>query len=434
MTTDAPPTVNYYEDQSWQDSERRRIKRTRRILVGVLAVLIVLLLIAFIALIAIFQPVGKAASGAQAGGVTWIRSIYGWGKGTDQQLVAPQGTAFGPDGDVWATTQGLGRVVGFRADGTPVSMLFHGTVRDAKPSADAFAFPVAVAVGPDGRVYVADQQKSTVWVMDRNNTVLNKIFVPTPASVAVSNDRLVVGSASGFVIMTPSGQVVKVLGTQGKGINQFNGVHGAAIGKDGTIYVTDQYNNRVSAYDRNGNRKWIVQTGNPGNDKPVRESIVPTVAIGTANMQIPAGITVDGANRLVIADPFGFDLTVLASKDGKLIAKYGQPGTIDGQFVYPSSIAYDSFRDYFAVADTGNGRVQIIRLPGSGGSLVTAFNQTLAGPLGACLFPLLLLLLIIFAIIVYRVFTRRRRKREAEEAAAAQAAAFEAARAGSYEQ
>ncbi|MEI7718208.1 MAG: hypothetical protein WCI78_19340, partial [Mycobacterium sp.] len=105
------------------------------------------------------------------------------------------------------------------------------------------------------------------------------------------------------------------------------------------------------------------------------------------------------------------------SKDGKLIAKYGAPGTVDGQFVYPSSVAYDAFRDWFVVADTQNARLQVIRIPNSGGSTTASLGRALSGPLRACIVPLLLIILAIIAGIIYRV-VKRRRKRRALAAAA----------------
>jgi hypothetical protein len=291
-------------------------------------------------------------------------------------------------------------------------MLYRGPAGDEQQYPNAIAYPVAVAVDPSGLIYIADETKSSVWVMTRDNEIVRRIFVPTPKSIAVSGDRLVVGSASGFVIMSPTGEVIKVLGTQGSGDDQFEGVRGAAIDQAGTIYIADQYNNRVSAYDKNGTRKWIVSTGAPGNAKPVSESIVSTLSSAPARMQIPAGLTVDGAGRLVVVDPFGFDLTVLSPADGSLIAKYGAPGTLDGQFVYPSSVSYDPARDWFAVADTQNTRVQIIRLPGSGGTGMSGARRALSGPLRACVAPLLLILLVIIAAIVSRIVQRRRRRRE----------------------
>ncbi len=410
--SDAP--TQYDEQQGWREAERRRIQRTRRILIGVLAFLVVLLLIASYTLLQIFQPVGRVASTAEAKGVTWVRSIYGWGKGADQQFWGPQGVAIGPDGTIWVTTQGQNRVVGFNPDGSFSSMLFHGKAGDPK-SPNAFTYPTAVAVDPTGLIYIADQPRNMVWVVTRDNRIVRSIYVPIPSSIAVSNDRLVVGSASGFVIMTPAGQVVKVLGTQGKGINQFQGVRGVAIAKDGTIFAVDQYNNRISAYDRNGRRKWILNTGSPGNQKTLKKSVAASaVTSSPANMQIPAGLTIDGAGRLVVADPFGFDLTVLSAKNGSLIAKYGSPGTVDGQFVYPSSVAYDPTRDWFAVADSQNARVQIIRLPDSGGApFAAAINTALTGPLRACLIPLLLILLVIVIAAINAWLRRRRRRRAA---------------------
>jgi sugar lactone lactonase YvrE len=398
------------EQQGWREAERRRIQRTRRTLIGALAVLVVLLLIASFALLQIFQPVGKVASSAESNGVTWVRSIYGWGKTADEQFAAPQGVAIGPDGTIWATTQAQNRVVGFNPDGSFNAMLYQGPAGSAAKFPNAFTFPSAVAVDPAGLIYIADQPRSTVWVVSRDNKIVRSIFVPTPSSIAVSNDRLVVGAASGFVILTPTGGVVKVVGTQGKGIDQFQGVRGVAIAKDGTIFVTDQFNNRLSAYDRNGVRKWILSIGNPGNQKKITTSNKSTVASAVADMQIPAGMTIDGAGRIVIADPFGFDFAVFDPSNGKILAKYGNPGTIDGQFVYPSDIAYDASHDWFAVADTQNGRVQIIRLPGSGGSTLSGVNRTLTGPLRACIIPLLLIILVIVGGIIYRVMNRRRRR------------------------
>ena len=61
--------------------------------------------------------------------------------------------------------------------------------------------------------------------------------------------------------------------------------------------------------------------------------------------------------------------------------------------------------------DTQNGRVQIIRLPGSGGSGLAGANRVLTGPLRACIIPLLLIILAIVAGIIYRVMKRRKNKR-----------------------
>jgi hypothetical protein len=113
---------------------------------------------------------------------------------------------------------------------------------------------------------------------------------------------------------------------------------------------------------------------------------------------------------LVLVDAFGFDIVVLDASDGSFIARYGDAGVQDGSFVYPSGISYDPARDYFAIADTSMGRVQIIRLPGSGGSPLAAVNRTLLGPARACLVPLALLFLVIVGGLAYRAVRNRRRR------------------------
>jgi hypothetical protein len=101
---------------------------------------------------------------------------------------------------------------------------------------------------------------------------------------------------------------------------------------------------------------------------------------------------------------------VFDPKDGKFIAKYGEYGPQDGQLIYPSSIDYDSQRDWFAVADSGNSRVQIVRIPDSSsqGGPAAGIRRALSGPLRACLVPLLLLLVLL----ILFVWRSRRRKKE----------------------
>jgi len=78
--------------------------------------------------------------------------------------------------------------------------------------------------------------------------------------------------------MSPTGEPIKVVGTQGKGVGPVPGGSWRGDRKDGTIYIVDQYNNRLSAYDRNGIRKWIISTGSAGNEKPVASSVVATTS------------------------------------------------------------------------------------------------------------------------------------------------------------
>ncbi len=87
--------------------------------------------------------------------------------------------------------------------------------------------------------------------------------IPKPVSVAVSEDRVVVGAISGSRFSRSDGKPIKIVGSRGKGDDQFDYVHGVAIGDNGNIYVVDSWNNRLSAYDPTGKRLWIKRTGKP---------------------------------------------------------------------------------------------------------------------------------------------------------------------------
>ncbi len=78
---------------------------------------------------------------------------------------------------------------------------------------------------------------------------------------------------------------------------------------------------------------------------------------------------------MVFADAFAFAIYVVDVEEQSIVAAYGEQGEADGLFNYPTGIAYDPDRDWFAVADTANGRVQIVRIPGSGGSPLAAARR-----------------------------------------------------------
>jgi sugar lactone lactonase YvrE len=381
---------------------RRRSKRGRQVMAFVLVVLFLLLIGVSFFLVQLVLPSGKVASNPnEAGGLEWTRSIYGWGKAKTQQMVGPGSIAIGPGGTIWTTDAGTKGVIGFNPDGTYNTML-AGTAQAPLIS------PTDIGTDPAGNVYIAENTTNRVVVMTPQGALLRVIRVQTPTAVTASSDRIVVGSNGGFAILDKEGNPIKIIGTNGSADGQFDRVNGVVIGPDGKIYVVDTYNNRISAYDRLGNRLWIVSTGNPGNKSQISQSTAPKTSNAQANLQLPLQMTMDANGRLVVVDPFDFSLTVLDAKNGQLIAKYGAFGGEDGKMLYPSGVGYDATRDWFVVADTTNNRIQIFRLPGSApGSVAGTFSRMLAGPTRALLFPLVLLLSAPVVPLVNRWWKRR---------------------------
>jgi len=392
--------------------QKVRSRRGRRILGLVIVVLILLLgLSSYLLYRLVSVPGGGTQSGAQDGtGLTWIRSIYGVDNTVQGTLERAQAAVSDADGSIWVVDSIHRSLLHFTVDGRYISEI-------TGPAESPLDTPSRFAIGPDGLFYVCETAGDAIAVLDRDGQDAGSFKIPEPVSVAVSEDRIVVGAISGFAILDKSGQPIKVVGTRGKGPDQFDYVHGVAIAENGNIYVADSYNNRLSAYDPEGNRLWIVRTGSPNNSANTDSgSLVVTEAPDAAlkgddAMQLPLGITIDGAGRIVVIDMFGCNLGVFDSKDGSLIAKYGEVGPDDGELFYPVSVGYDPNRDWFTIADALNDRVQIVRLPDSGGdgAAAAAVRRAMAGPLRACILPLLLLLL---ALIVAFVIRKMRQRRE----------------------
>lgn len=384
--------------------------RARRTMIAIVIIVILLLLAASALLFWIAKPVGTIARGEQAGGLEWVRSIYGWGEVESEQLLTPNDVAIAPDGTIWVTDQARARVMGFNPDGTYKTLLHQGPVGSSPFSLE---MPTSVAVDETGLIYVGELEGDAVTVFTEDNEVVRQYMVPEVSAVAARDGRVVAGSRAGFIIFDTEGEVIRLVGEQGSGDGQFDGVAGITISAEGTIFVSDQFNNRISAYDREGERLWIREMGLPNNTGMNAGMSEETTA--EAKMALPARMTTDGAGRLVVADPFDFGLTILDAGSGDLLAKYGAMGSADGQFTYPNGVSYDPDRDWFAVADSANSRVQIVRLPDSGAAPLAAVRRSLSGPLRACFVPLLLILLVIVLWGVREIVARRRRRDEDSE-------------------
>lgn len=408
-TTQAPTVVQT------RTITRTRSTRGRRVMVVVLIFLLFLLLIAGYFLMKLVRPAGDIATGDSAAGIEWVRSIYGWGPTAAEQLNRPGTVGIAPDGTIIVPDMKTNtEVIRFNPDASYAGS-FHGS------DDDRILFPTAIDFGSDGSMYIVQTTHDNLLKVspDGRETIF-KLGVDDPASVAVTDDRIVIGAREGFAILDSEGRQLNVIGSLGAGDDQFDNVGGIAVDSRNNIYVTDMFNNRISKYDAAGKRLWMVKTGNSANAQ--KNEGAHTLSVETtaqAAMQTPGPAVLDGNGRLVVLDMLDFTLAVFDPDNGKFIGKYGAYGAAEGQFQYPSGLAYDPERDWFAVADQGNNRVQLIRIPGSSndGAMAGA-RRALAGPLRVLIIPLLLLLIALVYWVYSRVRESQRRKREAELAAA----------------
>lgn len=376
---------------------RERTRRTR-IALSLILILLALLLCGIIALVVrLATPPGAPDSSELPEGISWVRSIYGWGKTEAQQLSGPSDVAIGPDGTIWVADSQRFQVVGFTPEGKYKAVINQG---------ENAMFPQALDVSDDNEIYVADFANDRIAVFTPDNKLVREWEIPQPMEVAVSGDRVVATSRSGAALYDTKGEIIAVWGSKGKGDEQFDVVRGVAIGPDGTIYLSDTQNHRVKAYDPEGKFKWVYPTSADfekfAADKELKKPY-----------QIPAGMTFDSAGRLMLVDPFEFSVINVDTTTGKALKAWGEFGEDDGKFAYPTSIDYDPSRDWYAIADTANNRVQIIRIEGSGGGAISAVRRLSPGALWVCAIPLLLLIVGMLVL-----FSARRRSRRSSKAMA----------------
>jgi uncharacterized protein (TIGR03663 family) len=278
----------------------------------------------------------------------------------------PRGIAAGPDGRVYVVDSDNHRVQVFDADGTFLQQWGSncnlatglGCVdpdgSGPLESGDGqFQEPWGIAVGPDGRVYVADTWNHRIQVFDADGTFLAKWGTygqSEDASWLFYGPRDVAVDASGRVFVTDTGNkrvmvfdqegtYLQQWGGEGAGPGQLEEPVGIAVTPNGTVYVADTWNQRVQVFDGDGTflRQWTVEAW-------YGESVVnkPYLAL-------------DGKGRVYITDPEGYRVAVF-SGEGDLLATFGLYGYDDNSFSLPTGIDVGTEGSIY-VTDTDGQRV-----------------------------------------------------------------------------
>ena len=410
MSDDAPVEGNatepYYTETIVEYADNRR----QRAILGILLVILFLLLVAAAYAVFTLMP-GKGApdKSKTPPGVTWIRSIYGWGNSPDQALRTPTGVDIADDGTIWVVS-GHNTISSYAPDGTPkIAIKPENTVSIE-----------GISVGTDGNLFVTDYGGQIVEFTPKGEYV-DSWKVETPQGVDVRDGKIAVSASDGIAVFTEDNSevIVQVGGVRGWLEDQFDLPHDIITAEDGTMYVTDTQNRRVKALNANGRNIWSLGEAPDRSQAGVADVRTPESKVASSTFLLPAGIAIDGRGRLAVVDPFRFNVTFVDPKTKQIAresagegkrgkrAIYGEQGEGDGFFGYPSAIAYDKTRDWFAVADTANNRVQIIRLPETGGSVIASLVGGFRWPMCIFCLPLLLLLLALLLAVM-----RRRREQE----------------------
>jgi DNA-binding beta-propeller fold protein YncE len=215
--------------------------------------------------------------------------------------------------------------------------------------------PEGIAVDPDGHIFVADYNTGYIkkyspsyqWLLTFSEYGSGpgqniksefmdirdgRLYMPD-----VGNDRVNVFDLSGKFLFDFGG-----LGTEA---GKFKDPEAAKFGPDGNLYVTDLRNDRVQVFDAAG--KFLRSWGQTGT--------------GNGEFRSPSGLAIDRDGRVYVAE-IGNNRIQVFDKDGKSLGAFGSKGSGPGQFDNLHGLAVDADTGLLYVADTGNHRVQVLRM------------------------------------------------------------------------
>jgi DNA-binding beta-propeller fold protein YncE len=215
--------------------------------------------------------------------------------------------------------------------------------------------PVALAVGRDGEVYVADSVRAAVLVIRRGADAAVALPLPTlgqPTGVAFDRARgrlyVVDTTAHRVAAFAPDGSLAASIGRRGENDGEFNYPTYLWCDARGRLYVTDSLNFRIQVFDTEG--RFVGKFGKAGD--------------GTGDFMRQKGVATDRFGHVYIVDALLNALQIFDDA-GRLLLSIGSLGRDRGEFWLPAGI-FIGDDDRIWVADAYNRRIQVFRYVGGG--------------------------------------------------------------------
>lgn len=295
--------------------------------------------------------------------LTYLRSLSGFGRPrrlgeslraiaigerrpTDDAFALPVAVAEGDDGRIAVADAGRGCVHLYLPQAKEYSRL-TGSRRQPLTT------PVGVAFDAESRLFVADSSGKLVafdpagdllWVQTRAGSEL--LIRPTGLAFdRVSNRLYVVDTAAHRVdVFRGDGSFERSFGGRGSEPGRFNFPTQIASSPTGELVVADTLNFRVQIFDREG--ELLGAFGHHGD--------------GSGDFALPKGVAVDRDGVIYVVDG-RFDNVQLFDRQGRFLLTLGTRGGGFGQFWLPSGAFVSAAGELF-VCDSYNRRVQVFRI------------------------------------------------------------------------
>ncbi len=183
-----------------------------------------------------------------AGRVRMVMGRKGQSGEGPNEFNRPTDVAFGPGGEFYVSDGYVNsRVAKFAADGSFI------TAWGTKGSAPGqFDLPHSVLVGPDGRIYVGDRENRRLQIFDADGKFLDQwTHVGSPWGLALSRDGalfLTDGYNNRILKVTLEGKVLGRIASAGKTPGRVDYAHHIAVDSKDNVYVAEIKNWRVQKF------------------------------------------------------------------------------------------------------------------------------------------------------------------------------------------
>lgn len=195
----------------------------------------------------------------------------------------------------------------------------------------------------DERVFDAGSQGSA----DGQLLWPNSLALDEEGSVYITDEYL-----NRVSIFSSTGTFLSQWGDSGKGQGQLDGPTGMRFDSTGNLVIAESRNNRVQKFTKDG--KFLGQWGHGGSEP--------------GELDMPFGIYIDSQDNVYVAD-WGNSRVQKFTPEGKLLVQFGSSGSSTGQLSNPTGVAVDKDGDVY-VTDWGNNRVQVYDTKGE---FITSF-------------------------------------------------------------
>ena len=234
-----------------------------------------------------------------------------------------------------------------------------------------FRYPMDLAMAPNGATYVlnwgneyahvnrvtkctlGDEAGQEEYILEFNSYDDGEFIQPTSLALdKQENVYLADEWLNRISVFDKEGNFLSKWGTPGSGDGELNLPWGLAFDKEENLWIVDSGNSRVQKFNKEG--KFLSKWGKEGS--------------GEGELNMPWGITLDDHGDVYVADWLNSRVQKF-TPDGQYLMSFGAPGSGKGEVRRPSGVAVDEEGDVYVV-DWGSSQVQAY---GPDGSYLTTF-------------------------------------------------------------